>query len=272
MDNAQKPLILVKLGGSLITDKTKPYSVNSEILEGLAKELKGICDEGNVDIVVGHGSGSFGHVSAKKYRTSEGFVNEGSKYGLCAVQNDAARLNRIVVESLLKEDIRAISFQMSSACTAKNATVNDCYLDSFRRLLECGLVPVPYGDVGIDLEKGCCIVSTEEIFRHFSGELRPKKIVLVGKVDGVFTSDPTKDTSASFVSEINSRNWRRVQGYLSGSDGTDVTGGMVQKVEQAIAMAKNGVEVEIINGLKEGNLKKSALGENVGTRICWEKL
>ncbi|MGC9310464.1 MAG: isopentenyl phosphate kinase [Candidatus Aenigmatarchaeota archaeon] len=266
-----KPVVLVKLGGSLITDKTKPYSLNCEVIGRLAGEIKESCEEGKVRLVVGHGSGSFGHVSAKKYQTSDGFINEESKYGLCVVQNDAAKLNRIVVESLLKEGVRAISFQMSSACTAKNARVKECYLNSFKRLLKCGIVPVPYGDVGTDIKNGCCILSTEEIFRHLSGELKPKKIVLVAKVDGVFTADPTKDKSAKFIREINKSNWVEVKGGLSGSDGTDVTGGMIQKVEQAIEMAKNGAEVEIINGLKGGNLKMCLLGKNVGTRIRWER-
>jgi isopentenyl phosphate kinase len=128
---------------------------------------------------------------------------------------------------------------------------------------------VPYGDVGVDLNKGCCILSTEEVFRFLASSLHPQKIVMVGKVDGVFTADPTKDKNAKLIEEINQQNWEETKKYLAGSDGTDVTGGMIHKIEQSIEMAKLGAEVEIINGLKEGNLKRCLLGENVGTNIGW---
>lgn len=262
---------MVKLGGSLITDKNVPYSVNNIVIDRLAKEVREVRAKGNIDLVVGHGGGSFPHVSAKKYETVRGFVNGNSKYGLCIVQNDASKLNRIVVESLIKEGVSAISFQASSSCIANNSRINEFYLSTLNKLLEYGIVPVPYGDVGIDTEKGCCILSTEEIFRHLASELHPQKIVMVGKVDGVFTADPIKHKEAKQIKEIGRENWLDIKKYLGGSDGTDVTGGMIHKIEQSIEMAKLGCEVHIINGLKEGNLERCLLGENVGTVVSWKE-
>ncbi len=265
-----KKLILVKFGGSVITDKLKPYTANFEVIEKLSKEVKEAREEKELNLIIGHGSGSFGHVSAKKYRTAEGFVNNKSKYGICVVQNDAAKLNRIVVENLVKAGEKAISLQPSACCIAENSKIKEFYLEPIKKLLEYGMIPIPHGDIGLDLKKGCCIISTEEVISYLAKNLGfESRVIMVGKVDGVCTADPTKDKKAEFVEEISRDNWEEVKKYLGGSDGTDVTGGMIHKIEQGIELAKEGVEIEIINGLKEGNLKKCLLGERVGTLIKW---
>ena len=265
-----KKLILVKFGGSAITDKLKPYTANFEVIERLSKEVKEAREEKEFNLIIGHGSGSFGHVSAKKYRTAEGFVNDKSKYGVCVVQNDAAKLNRIVVDNLLNVGEKAISLQPSACCIAENSKIKEFYLEPIKKLLEHNMIPVPYGDIGLDLKKGCCILSTEETLSHLAKNLGfESRVIMVGKVDGVYTADPTKDEKAEFIKEINKNNWEEVKKYLGGSDGTDVTGGMIHKIEQGIELAKEGVEIKIINGVKEGDLKKCLLGERIGTLIKW---
>ena len=139
-------------------------------------------------------------------------------------------------------------------------------MDPVKKLLEENLLPVPYGDVAIDIEKGCCIISTEEIFRYLSDKIDATKIITAGKVDGVFTSDPVNDPNAKLIPEITSKNFADIKNCLTGSDGIDVTGGMLHKVELLLEMAK-GREVVIINGNKPGILKSCLLGENTGTMI-----
>jgi len=68
--------------------------------------------------------------------------------------------------------------------------------------------------------------------------------------------------------EITQSNFDEIRNYLSGSDGADVTGGMVSKVIKMLELSKKGIESMIINGLKENNVKKAILGEDVnGTLI-----
>ena len=59
-----KDLILIKIGGSLITDKTKPYTTRPEVIKRIAKEIKEAVSEKDVNLIIGHGAGSFGHQSA----------------------------------------------------------------------------------------------------------------------------------------------------------------------------------------------------------------
>jgi isopentenyl phosphate kinase len=253
-------LIFVKLGGSLITDKSKPYTARHDVIKRLCAEIHEARERKRFPLLIGHGGGSFPHVSAKKYQTHKGATHEKSWEGFVMVQDDAARLNRIMVSSLIEAGEKAISIQPSASCHAKNDRIVDWNIKPIELSLARGLIPVPYGDVCHDEAKGCCIISTEEILSFLALKLKPERIIMVGKTDGVL------DQEGRTVKEINGRSFSEVRKALSSSDGVaDVTGGMAQKVEMALEM---GAEVEIINGMKPDVLKRALLGERgIGTVI-----
>lgn len=263
-----KDLILVKLGGSLITDKTKPFFARLDVIKRLAREIHEAREEKEMKLIIGHGGGSFPHKPAKDYRTDLGIINKASYRGISLVQDAASRLNRIIVKSLIKASENAISVQPSAGFIVENGRIKKWYLEPIKEMLKHDLLPVPYGDVALDIKKGCSIISTEEILSYLARELGSKRIILAGITDGVFTADPQKDPDAKLIPEINSKNYKDVKKYLKGSAGIDVTGGMAHRVDKMFELTKIGVEAEIINGEKEGNLKKALLGERgLGTII-----
>ena len=263
-----KKLTLVKLGGSLITDKTKPYTVRWDVLKRLAKEIAESWKSVKGKLIVGHGGGSFPHCSAKRYKVHLGVINEESYKGIVFVQNDASKLNRIVVEALIEAGVNAVSVQPSACLICENGRIKEWYLEPLKNMLNLGLLPVPFGDVCLDRKMGCCIVSTEEILYYLAKNLDVERIILVGKVDGVFTGVPEKDKNVKLIKEITPENFEEVKNFLGGSDGIDVTGGMLHKIERMLEIAEYGVVCEIINGLKENYLKRALLGETgLGTVI-----
>jgi isopentenyl phosphate kinase len=255
-----KNLIFVKLGGSLITDKAKPYTARFDVIKRLCREVHEARQQKGMMILMGHGGGSFPHVSAKQYQTHRGIINEKSWEGFARVQDDAAKLNRIVVSSLIEAGEKAFSIQPSASCHAKNDRIIEWYTKPIENSLANGLIPVPYGDVCHDDTKGCCIISTEEILRFLARKLRPERIIMAGKTGGVLNE------LGALIKQINRKNFADIKEALEASDGfADVTGGMMQKVATALQM---GVEVEIINGLEPGMLKRALLGERgLGTII-----
>jgi isopentenyl phosphate kinase len=260
-------IILLKLGGSLITDKTKPFTPRLDVIKRLAKEIHEARTRG-VKLIIGHGGGSFPHKPAKDYRTNEGMINKESCKGISLVQDAASRLNRIIVNSLIEAGENAISVQPSAALITEQGRIKEWYLESVKEMLKHNLLPVPYGDVALDTKQGCSIISTEEILNYLAKNLGSKKIILAGIVDGVFTSDPQKDSSAKLIKEINTNNYQDIKKYLGGSAGIDVTGGMLHRVERIFELTKLGVEADIINGEKEGYLKRALFGEKgLGTVI-----
>ena len=257
-------LIFIKLGGSIITDKRKPYTARIDVIKRLAKEIHEAKRKiKNMKIIVGHGGGSFPHISASKYKTNEGIINEDSVKGISIVGNDAATLNRIVVQELINSGENAISVQPSAAAVAKNGKIIRWDITAIIKMLKYDLLPVVYGDVCMDEKKGCCIISTEEIFDYLSKKLHPKKIIMVGETDGVY------DDKGKTIKLITKSNFKRIKKFLAGSGGiADVTGGMLHKIEKALSFSKSGITTIIINGNRKNALKDSILsGKIIGTII-----
>jgi len=260
-------LVFVKLGGSLITDKTKPFTARLHVINRLAREIHEAKEEGKLKLLVGHGGGSFPHVPAKKYEVHKGVVSPETYKGVAEVQDAASRLNRIVVESLIEAGENAVSVQPSACALARNGKIAHFDVKPLKRMLSENLLPVPYGDVVVDLERGCSILSTEVIFDYLARRLKPKRIILAGVTDGVFTSDPQLNPKAKKIPEVTPKNFEEIKSSLKGSYGIDVTGGMLHKVETLVGLAEHGITSNIISGLEEGNLKNAMLGRKRGTII-----
>ncbi len=253
-------MIFIKIGGSLITKKA-PYTLNLKKMREIAKEILKIRKKFKVKILLGNGAGSFAHVSAKIFKTKEGYINKNSKIGHCIVTDDAATLNRILVKELIRIGLKAIAVPPSAIFETSNGKLKSFYLAPLKNYLKQNLIPVVFGDVISDRKRGCVIFSTEKVFRVLAKFLKPKKIILLSKVEGVL------DHKGKVISEIDRRNFSKIKKFLKGADKIDVTGGMFHKVKEAMEMAKLNCEVFILEG-KKGNLEKCLKGKRVGTRIC----
>ena len=268
MTNREGNLIFVKLGGSLITEKNAPYTINYQALTRIIKELKEATEhDPQLQLVLGHGGGSFPHPVAQAFKTAEGFVHDTSVRGFALCQNAASTLNRIIVDLMTDYAINAVSIQPSACCITTKGTITDFFSTPIELAIAAGLVPVVFGDCVFDTAKGCSIVSTEQIFSHLSGALQPSRVLVVGLVNGVYTADPQKAENARFIPTIDVEQFSSVESYLSGSYSVDVTGGMVTKVKELVEIAKQGIECEILSGAS-GNIRKVLAGQRgLGTRI-----
>jgi isopentenyl phosphate kinase len=266
-----RPLIFLKLGGSLITDKSTPFTERRDVIRSLASEIREALVETGSRLLLGHGSGSYAHTPAAMYRTHQGLVSRDSVEGWARVQDAASRLNRIVLAALLEAGVYAVSVQPSAAAVARKGRIVSWDTFIIEYLLENGITPVVYGDVVVDLQQGCSIVSTEEIFRFLSLRLRPSRVIVATDVDGVYTGDPKADPSSRKLDLIDHSTFERVFGYLRRPGGFDVTGGMAAKVSTLLEICEQtGAECEIIGGRKRGNVAQAMKGvRGLGTIIRW---
>jgi len=259
-------LVLVKLGGSLITDKTAAELPLSDEIKRLAREVHSAKSEGKISAVIGHGGGSFPHRPAHKYGTAHGFHGADAAKGVAEVQHAASRLNRIVVRALLDAGEDAVSFSPSSFMVTEKGKPWKVFLEPMKIALAKGITPVPYGDVTFDDKQGCAIVSTEMVLESLARKFKAKRIVIASKEDGVWKDYPQ---NTELVEEISTKNYAEVRKSLGGSQATDVTGGMLSKVDTLLGLAKRTkAEIIIINGLVPGRLRDAMLGKPVvGTKI-----
>ncbi len=263
-------LVFLKLGGSLITDKRAAETVRPDVIRQMAATIAAVLHQHpTLRLLIGHGSGSFGHVFGRRYGTRAGVSGREQWYGFAATADAAARLNRIVVTALLEENVPAWSIQPSVALRCRDGVVEEGPGAAICLALERGLTPVIFGDVALDSVRGGTIASTEEIFEPLVAHLQPQRLVLAGEVDGIYMADPLLFPDAERIPIVTPRLLDTLAADLGGSHGVDVTGGMRAKVEQSLAMVRTnpGLEIVICSGLRPGLLAAALRGEHVGTLI-----
>ncbi len=245
-------LMFLKLGGSLITDKTGTEQLRTDVLGRVAAEIAAArAANPAMQLVLGHGSGSFGHVAAARHHTRQGVETIEQWQGFAEVSDAAARLNRHVIAALLAAGVPAVAFQPSASAVCRDGQITTMPIENtIKAALGAGLVPVVYGDVAFDDTLGGTIVSTEEVMSFLADSLQPRWLLLAGETDGVY------DAQGVVVERISADTLPDLLPALGGSRGTDVTGGMVGKVSQMLDLAAehDGLGIRIFSGLKPGLL------------------
>jgi isopentenyl phosphate kinase len=274
-------IVFLKLGGSLITDKTKAYTPRLDKLTQVAIEIKSALSEvSGVKLVLGHGSGSFGHYAVKEQsdllnlapfspKKSEE-IGKSFWEGYSEVWFRASQLNRFVMEALHSAGVPAISFPPSAMINAQDGIIKSWDLSPLRFALKVGLVPVIYGDIAFDEIRGGVVLSTEALLFHLAHQLSLKHILLAGLEAAVWADFPNRQ---QIVSEITPSTFNSISGKVGGSQGMDVTGGMRSKVEEMLRLVEQipGSTVQIFSGEETGNIEKALCGELLGTMILEDK-
>ncbi len=225
-----KDLILVKLGGSVITDKGRPFIARIETIQKLAKKIRSFKNK-NTDLIIGHGAGSFAHVPAAKYQTQKGLINKDSLWGLALTADAAIQINRIVISEFLKLKISCLSFAPLSFIYNTKIIV-----EHLQKALDLGMTPVIYGDVIMNKKQGFEIYSGEKTLDILASKLsksyRKIKIIYFTDTSGVY------DDKGKTIPVITPKNFGEVKKFLQGSGNTDVTGGMIHKVEESLKLVQ----------------------------------
>lgn len=257
--------VFLKLGGSLITDKSRPFTPRLEKLDELSAQIAAARQERpNLRLVLGHGSGSFGHAAAQQYHFHNRAETAEDWRGFAEVWYQAATLNRLVIESLHRAGLPVIALPpIASVCTHEGKVfIWDLYY--LQAALNANLIPVVYGDVVFDQALGGVIVSTETLFAHLARSLKPERILLAGQEEGVWERFPQR---TRLIKEITPQMFASQHVHLGESAGTDVTGGMRSKVEQMLELVQEmpSLQVVIFSGETSENVRRALLGEMLGS-------
>ena len=145
-----KDLVILKLGGSVVTDKGTEFKANNEAIRNVGSIIKKYEDKYSFILV--HGGGSFGHPIAKKYNVKSG-LKETNMEGLVETRKAMQRLNYIVINELSKEKLPVVAIQPSAVFT-QNHSEYQYNMTSMLGFLNSGFIPVLYGDVIYDSNKG----------------------------------------------------------------------------------------------------------------------
>ncbi len=261
---------VVKLGGSVVTDKgSERLRVDEDLVRDLARQL---VSSGTRPLVVIHGAGSWGHRIVRRTGIHRGLDgSDGARLAMGETQRLQYELDALVAALLLDEGLPVFPLQASAMATMRGGELVGMALAPAAELLARGMVPLLYGVPAVDTERGCSILSGDQIAPVVAVELGIPRVIHATDVDGVFDADPHAVSGARRFARIHGGNARRVRAALGGSAVVDVTGGMAGKVGALLRWAEGGLRTRIVDARVPGRLAAALADEDVGTLVCWDE-
>ncbi|KAB1198794.1 MULTISPECIES: isopentenyl phosphate kinase [Haloferax] len=246
-------LVVLKLGGSVVTDKDEPETVDEAGLAAAADAVASLAESGQVVVV--HGGGSFGHHHAADHGVSSETGTHDAA-GVRAIHDAMKRLNDAVLDALSERGVAALPVHPLSAGARKEDGSLSLPLAATETMLAEGFVPVLHGDVIAHAGEGATIVSGDDLVVSLASGLGADRVGLCSTVPGVL------DTDGEVIPEITA--FEDAAEALGGSESTDVTGGMAAKVRKLLAL---GAPAHVFG---PDGLSAFVAGESPGTVIRGE--
>ena len=260
----KKPTIL-KIGGSVITDKNGELAARTEVINRLAEETQ---KAGVKNLIIVHGGGSFGHPTAQKYGIKEGLREDAQKVGFAETHHVMTVLNGLVMDALVWHSVPAFSVAPSCCVVTENGRIKTFEDAVLKTLLNMGFVPVLYGDAVLDAKLGFTVLSGDQIVAYLARKFDAGRIVIGVDTDGLYDADPKVAKNARLYKHLTLSELEKVKSKLGGSTAADVTGGMVGKIAELVPAVAQGIPVAIVNAAKPNRVYKALMGEAVeGTVI-----
>ncbi len=226
--------ILLKIGGSVITEKSGDCAIDYSAISRLAAVIAARPQQ---SLVIVHGAGSCGHPEAKRYRIAEGL--DGSNLpGVFVTHQSVRRLNDAVVMALRENGIEAIGISPLSAAISDSGRIRSFSSGPLEEMIRVHLIPVLHGDVVMDCSRGASIVSGDQLTRYLAIALSCTKVGLATDVPGVIDR-------GQIVRTITPENAKDI--LIEGSGHQDVTGGMRGKINELLLLAGDGVPSDIFH-------------------------
>jgi len=256
---------VLKYGGSLFTNKgLKPPNlkdildrheayVRTDVIRRAAAEtvraLREFEKKGkSLTIWIGHGVGPYGHYAVEVL----GVTPEVRYY--CRF------LNEIVINIFKEEGLstETVDLAETSNWDGKQFLVKD-FLRKGKEVIKRGHIPITFGTI-VNSPMGFKIISTDDFVVLTANKIKADQALMWTDVD-VCDKDPKKFNDAKPVNLI--RSHLDIQTTM---EEADKTGSVREKIRKMELIAEE-IECRIINGMKEGNIYRALIGENIGTLI-----
>ncbi|MBN1324094.1 MAG: isopentenyl phosphate kinase family protein [Methanotrichaceae archaeon] len=245
-------LRILKIGGSVLTDKTTEGSAKLGEIERIAEEVS--ASPG--DLILVHGAGSFGHIHAQRF----GLPSRFDPIGLLETHRSVVSLNSLFVSALSKRDLFPLPVHPLSSVLLDRGRIASMDPSIVLEMVKRGILPVLHGDVALDRSLGSGIVSGDQLVSYLARELRSDLVILGTAADGVMSRGRVLDRIAADDLSM-------IEEELGAGPGFDVTGGMRGKVGELLDLAQYGVTSRIFNATVEGNVEAALRGQAIGTAV-----
>lgn len=241
------PITLLKLGGSVITNKDKPLSVNNSALRGIADAiLRSGLPSRKRRLIIVHGGGSFGHYYAKKFGLSVK-PKVVAPLAFSKTAESMMDLHSVVLKTLVRSGVAVQTIIAEELISPGSLTTRNNGLERIRSAFALNLVPVSFGNVG-SFGSLAYIISGDSICESIFLSMPVDRVILAMDVDGIYPSTRLKGKIL--------KNIREEDRIETGIRTFDVTGGIESKIRLGFRLARAGAEVFYANGNKPERLLK----------------
>ena len=247
------PLYILKIGGSVITDKNKYATARKDVIHRIAKEIRDAKAEQDFKLILVNGAGSFGHMPVKKYGLKQGITDERTKLAVPKVQIEVENLNRMLWDALLEQEIAAWPLHPHSFIVEENRKIKRFETEQIKAMLDKDIMPLLYGDMVIDTVRGASIISGDDIVPYLAKNLDVAAMFFGTDTSGIYTADPKKYPDATRIDNIDNSNYNEILQHVGESAAEDVTGGMKEKLRKIVEQAA-GKKTYIFDASKERNV------------------
>jgi len=250
------PIVLVKLGGSVITRKNEVEKVRPKVLARLAREVASVRDR---RVILLHGAGSFGHPGAKRFGLAAppivGATSTERTRGAAIVAAEVRRLHLLVLRELVHAGANPASVPMATHARNRAGALAQLDPSPIVTSLAGGFLPVTFGDVVPDEAWGSSILSADTIAVALATVVHPERVVFVSDVEGILEGPPGRRRSVvrDVTPEV-------VAGLRPVAGTVDVTGGIRGKATAMLAIAAAGADAGLISGLSDGAVSRAMHG------------
>ena len=248
-------MFIIKLGGSVITDKTKPNQFKPHIVTQLAQEIK----EAKQPLILIHGAGSFGHILAKQHKLNQGFKKETQRIGFAQTHAQVQQLNNLILTIFHDQQLPIISLPPHALLQLNNHKPYKFETKIFHSYLHQGFIPITFGDVVLDKVLGFSICSGDLLLQLLTQQFKPTKTIFVIDEDGLYTENPKQNPKAKLIEKTTIKELEKLK--TTKNHHADVTKGMEGKLQTIQNVAHMGIDTILVNGNIEKRLYNILTGK-----------
>ena len=236
-----RKLTIMKLGGSLLTDKSTPYTTNDEIISSSIKEIKECMDLGLIeDLIIVHGVGSFGHVPVLKHKLHLGFQSPKQLIAMSQTQHEMNEYRLRLTKKFIEYGVPVNLLHPSSFCVSEKMKIGESFLNAVEGYLSIGMIPLMGGDMIFDSKMGFSVGGGDQLMVLLAKQLSADNVLFISDVNGVFSADPKQNENAEFFPKIPLGILHEIIEKTDSSPFKDVSGAMKGKL-QAIHSLKEQI-------------------------------
>ena len=258
----ERPSLLVaKVGSSTLVDETG--SVDGAYIESLCSQVARLVESGTRIVLVSSGAIGMG----------VGKLNLACRPSDMPTKQAAAAVGQCELmytyDRLFSEYNHTVAQILITGDDIENNSRRTHFINTMERLLELGALPVINENDTVATAE-IAVGDNDTLAAIVAVSIKADLLVLLTDIDGLYSADPKKDSSAKLISVVENID-DGIRSLAGGAGSALGTGGMATKIHAAEICTSGGIDMIIARGTDPAVLYDIYEGKGAGTRFIGKK-